>query len=175
MSVYITLPNSSTKPIADDIVIVNGKLCLASDNTLIGTGVSADWMETTFTCDSKYFIDSAIAYNIGGQRSYSKYNSEPAVGMSVVINQGGSLYTCGLFLSPVSADAVSFISSGDIATSSDSITYNGVTWYYSSTEYALSGELPCTGLVKFTSTISAPYQEETLVQILQTVHAKNKS
>ena len=123
-----------------------------------------------FACDSEYYIDSAVSYQIGS-RAYQKYNDEPAVGMIIVFNYQGSLYTAGLFLSPVSANAVAYRTLGNVFSSAGSIQYDGSTWYYSDGAYGMGGSITGTGMVNYPNQIAAPYTQEDLTAILQSVHA----
>ena len=123
-----------------------------------------------FTCDAEYYIDTAVSYNISG-RSYQKYNDEPAVGMIAVINYNGVIYTTGLFLSPVSADAVAYNVMGNTCTSTGSLTYEGKTWYWSSADYAIGGSTTGSTLQNYPTQIPFPYTAENITTVLQSVNA----
>lgn len=123
-----------------------------------------------FTCDAEYYVDTAVSYVIGG-RTYQKYNDEPAVGMIAVVNYSGSIYTTGLFISPVSADAVTYRVSGRTYTSTGNLTYEGKTWYWSAAEYAIGGSTTGSVLQNYPTQIPFPYTAEIITEVLQSINA----
>lgn len=103
-----------------------------------------------FTCDSEYFIDSPITWEIGSG-TYHKSTNEYAVGMIISIVSGGS-WTAPILLSPIdSVTAVQYVCNDYTAGRDGSITYEGVTWWYSF-PYGQSDAwaLPYTVLPKYT-------------------------
>lgn len=173
MPVYITLPNSSTAQI-DDVQIIDGKVCLTFNDTKTGSGFSASLITDKFMCDSKYFINDTISFSIGDQQ-YSKYNSEPSVGMVVVlIDQNQEIHTCCLFMSPYSENAVKYVYNNNIVDGLGSFVFDNTTWYYSGTDYSVAGNVPCTGLVKYSSEIDIPYNQEDLITVLNEIHTQNR-
>jgi hypothetical protein len=123
-----------------------------------------------FTCDAEYYIDTAVSYSISG-RSYQKYNDEAAVGMIAKVQSSGAYYTTGLFISPVSADAVTYTTSGYTFTSTGSLVYEGKTWYWSDAGYAIGGTTTGTGMTNYPSIIQHPYTAEIITEVLQSINA----
>jgi hypothetical protein len=124
-----------------------------------------------FSCDSEYYIDTEVEYVINGNYYY-KYNDEPSVGMIVIINAGGIYYTTGLFISPYSESAVTYKTQyGYVCTSVGSIIYDGVTWWYSSADYAIGGQYQGSGMENYSDIVNFPYTQQILTNILQSIHA----
>ena len=124
-----------------------------------------------FSCDSEYYIDTEVEYIINGNHYY-KYNDEPSVGMIVIINAGGIYYTTGLFISPYSESAVTYKTQyGYVCTSVGSIIYDGVTWWYSSADYAIGGQYQGSGMKNYSDIVNFPYTQQILTNILQSIHA----
>lgn len=122
-----------------------------------------------FECDLNYFVDSQVAFSINGfgyQKTYSDY----AIGMIIQSPVEGG-FTFPLFLSPIE-NAVKYSYNG---VAGGSITYGGVTWYYSTAERAQGGYHTGTGLANYPDRVDYPYTTEGLTAILQAVHAVNKT
>lgn len=124
-----------------------------------------------FACDEEYFVDTAVEYTISGA-NYQKYNSQQAIGMGAHIDDSGYIWTSGLFISPISADAVKYVFNGNVLDPYGSVSYDGLTWYYSTSGYAQGGEMPISGLVMYPNTIPWPYTPEGIAAVLQAVHAQ---
>jgi hypothetical protein len=125
-----------------------------------------------FECDLDYFIDDAIEWKIWS-RTYTKLNDEYAVGAIIDFDSSGDGLSIALLMSPVSADAVAYRVGNNKFYSTGSITYNGKTWYYSSSKYAES-RVSYSGLPLYETPMEYPYTQEQLTQFLQFIHAKNR-
>lgn len=90
-----------------------------------------DW---TIEDDTDYF-DSAASITIS-TRVYQKTNAVPALGGVYMIYASGSTWTTVMF---TSTDATAVAYSGN-ADPFGSFTYLGHTWYFSGTDYAMSGD-----------------------------------
>lgn len=118
-----------------------------------------------------YFVDAAVGIGIG-DRGYTKVNAHYAVGMIVYLNVG---YTIPLFMSPIE-DAVGFTYN---ETALGSFDYDGVTWYYSGSAYAMGGDLrsTATGLQAYPDPVqwvNNDYVASNLVGILSAIGVTNK-
>ena len=134
-----------------------------------GTEVSPFPADCPFTCNILYFVDSAVTVEIGG-RTFTKSTSEYAIGAIVHFIYNGNTYTVPFFTSPVSATAVAFsYNPSPLGT----VTYDGVTWYYSDGANGMGGELTGTGLPVYGTTMSAGYPPSEVLQFLSDVNAAN--
>lgn len=124
-----------------------------------------------FRCNVQYLQTLQTQYSIAG-RFYAKTNSEYAIGLGVRVTASGSVYTSQLFLSSVSPDAVAY-STGATFPAKGSIEFEGVTWYYSDTEYAQGGSYDVSGLHMYPDALALPYSEDDLLAVFSYVHATN--
>lgn len=124
-----------------------------------------------FTCDEDYFVESAVTVTINGT-DFTKTTSEYAIGAIVHFNYQDTIYTSAFFASPVSANAVAFTGN---PSPQGSVTYDGITWYYSGGAYGIAGELTGTGLPAYSTTLSAPYEASEILQLLADVNAANRT
>lgn len=114
-----------------------GRTYVAGDGVVISDNTSFELSEDTVT-NTVYFFDTQVTSRISG-RTYTKYNTEPALGAVVY----ASSYTQPFFVG-LTADSVKYGTDYDshIWPNPDhpSFEYKGVTWYYSGFEYAMSGD-----------------------------------
>lgn len=136
-----------------------------------GTEVSIIPADCPFTCDIEYFVDSQLTVTIAGN-TYTKTTSEYSIGAIVHFLYSGNPYTTPLFVSPVSATAVSYTGN---PTPLGSVTFDGVTWYYSGGNGNVAGAQTGTGLPLYGTTMSAGYSEAEILQFLADVNAANRS
>ena len=136
-----------------------------------GTVVSIIPADCPFTCDIEYFVDSQLTVTIAGN-TYTKTTSEYAIGAIVHFLYSGNPYTTPLFVSPVSATAVAYTGN---PTPLGSVTFDGVTWYYSGGNGNVAGAQTGTGLPLYGTTMSAGYSSAEILQFLADVNAANRS
>jgi len=114
-----------------------GRTYVAGDGIVISDNTSYELSEDTVT-NTEYFFDTQVTSTVSG-RTYTKYNTEPALGAVVY----ASSYTQPFFVG-LTADSVKYGTSYDsqIWPNPDhpSFEYKGVTWYYSGFEYSMSGD-----------------------------------
>ena len=88
--------------------------------------------------NTEYFFDTQVTSNVSG-RTFTKYNTEPALGAIVCASSYSQPYFVGL-----TADSVKYGTdyNSQIWPNPDHPTfeYKGVTWYYSGFEYAMPGD-----------------------------------
>ena len=135
-----------------------------------GTVVSIIPADCPFTCDIEYFVDSQLTITIAGN-TYTKTTSEYAIGAIVHFDYYGNTYTTPLFVSPVSATAVSYTGN---PTPLGSVTFDGVTWYYSSGNNNVAGAQTGTGLPVYGTMMTAGYTQAEILQFLADVNAANR-
>ena len=145
-----TLPTASTSTLGGVIVgdgleidedgvlsAPGGRTYVAGDGVVISDDTSYELSEDTVT-NTVYFFDTQVTSSISG-RTYTKYNTEPALGAVVYASSYTQPYFVGL-----TADSVKYGTDYDsqIWPNPDhpSFEYKGVTWYYSGFEYAMYGD-----------------------------------
>jgi hypothetical protein len=120
----IEAPGSRTYVAGDGIVITDNSSFELSEDTVRNT---------------EYFFDTRVTSSVLG-RTYTKYNTEPALGAVVYFSSG---YTQPYFVG-LTADSVKYGTDWDsqISPNPDHPTfeYKGVTWYYSGGQYAMRGD-----------------------------------
>ena len=113
-----------------------GRTYVAGDGVVISDNTSFELSEDTVK-NTVYFFDTQVTSSISG-RTYTKYNTEPALGAVVYASSYTQPYFVGL-----TADSVKYGTSYDsqIWPNPDhpSFEYKGVTWYYSGNMYGMSG------------------------------------
>lgn len=109
---------------------------------IAGNGIAisnAPFTLNTETVDNtEYLFNTQVTAKIGS-RTYTKYNTEPALGAIIYGGSYSQPYFVGL-----TADSVKYGTDYDshISPSPDhpSFVYKGVTWYYSGNDYGMSGD-----------------------------------
>jgi hypothetical protein len=113
------------------------KTYVAGDGITITDSTSFELSEDTVT-NTDYFFDTQVTSNVSG-RTFTKYNTEPALGAIVCASSYSQPYFVGL-----TADSVKYGTdyNSQIWPNPDHPTfeYKGVTWYYSGFEYAMPGD-----------------------------------
>lgn len=114
-----------------------GKTYVAGDGITITDSTSFELSEDTVT-NTEYFFDTQVTSNVSG-RTFTKYNTEPALGAVVYASSYTQPYFVGL-----TADSVKYGTDYDshIWPNPDhpSFEYKGVTWYYSGNAYGMPGD-----------------------------------
>lgn len=114
-----------------------GKTYVAGDGIVINDNTSFELSEDTVT-NTEYFFDTQVTSSVLG-RTFTKYNTEPALGAIVCASSYSQPYFVGL-----TADSVKYGTdyNSQIWPNPDHPTfeYKGVTWYYSGFEYAMPGD-----------------------------------
>jgi hypothetical protein len=131
-----------------------------------------------FSCDTGYYFDSKITCTIDG-RQFTKTNNLPAIGVIIHWLSGGS-WTQPLFISPIASAVIYITNYGSTYVYSEpigSVDYDGITWYYCSLIYAMSGayndsEGHLQTYPELVTKQSNKVDPESVLEILQFVHAQ---
>lgn len=158
-----------------------GKGALVSSSVLVGHSVLGSLVFTgshdpsvPFICDSGYYFDSQVECSIDG-RLYTKTNDMPAIGMIIHFNANG-VWTAPLFISPFES-AVTYRTTYGSTSVAGAIYYDGITWHYNQTWYAMPGvHNDSSGHLRtYPETVlqsDGKFSEESILEILQFVHAQ---
>lgn len=158
-----------------------GKGALVSSSVLVGHSILGSLVclcpqSSQFICDSGYYFDSQVTCTITG-RLYTKANDLPAIGVIIHVRPNANdVYTAPLFISPF-ASAVGYSTSYGSTGDAGVAYYDGITWHYNQTTYAMYGIYNDSSghLQTYPETVlqsDGKFAEETIVEILQSVHAR---
>ena len=131
-------------------------------------------------CIDSYYFDSSVTCSLDG-RQFTASSTKEKIAIIMTIVRDGSYWTCPLYLSRF-ADAVSYVDSYSYQeqTYLGTVQYEGATWYFSTRNYEMQGNLadasgnikkyiPASGV--YPDYGEGTYTESSLIDVLEYVYA----